>query len=514
MSIIKILKAVLLIVIITDASSTLMAATIVVDANGLGDFTKIQEAIDASSDFDTIIVHPGFYEEHIDYHGRIITIMSLDPNDLDIVNATIVDGNDTGNVVAFRNAENESSVLCGLTIQNGDIGVYCNGKSVNPSISRCAVHLNRWGFWCTDNAKIRISDTTISHNTEGGTTDCFGDIVSSKIMSNGTEGIYGHKGNIVNCIIYGNGGDGVNDEKHLRYHVMDTNFVDCVISGNVGYGVRTHGKVKLSNCTVSNNGEGGVICFGIGDNWPTLTMYNCIISGNKGRYGIRWGRKSLGDVQNCTIVGNRGSGIGLDELCTGIIANNIFVQNTNTAIRGDFLNNAGVEIQYNNFFENPGGAYDSIPSSGYETPSGKYDTFERPLFALNGYWDTDGNWIDGDYHLMSTWPEGGRWNPVLESWVTDDVDSPCLNRGDPNSPIGVEPNPNGGRINLGAYGGTAEASKSNGIEPICTEYPEMDFNKDCKVDQTDLELFMEHWLECNLDPQDACWPDGIPEDSF
>ncbi len=31
---------------------------------------------------------------------------------------------------------------------------------------------------------------------------------------------------------------------------------------------------------------------------------------------------------------------------------------------------------------------------------------------------------------------------------------------DPGSPVGDEPQPNGGRIDMGAYGGTAEASKS------------------------------------------------------
>jgi L-ascorbate metabolism protein UlaG (beta-lactamase superfamily) len=44
--------------------------------------------------------------------------------------------------------------------------------------------------------------------------------------------------------------------------------------------------------------------------------------------------------------------------------------------------------------------------------------------------------------------------------VIDDVTSPCIDAGDPNSPIGDESGPNGGLVNMGAYGGTAEASKS------------------------------------------------------
>jgi len=46
----------------------------------------------------------------------------------------------------------------------------------------------------------------------------------------------------------------------------------------------------------------------------------------------------------------------------------------------------------------------------------------------------------------------------------DDVTSPCIDAGDPNSPVGDEPEPNGGRINMGAYGGTEEASKSHTSE--------------------------------------------------
>ena len=74
-------------------------------------------------------------------------------------------------------------------------------------------------------------------------------------------------------------------------------------------------------------------------------------------------------------------------------------------------------------------------------------------------------WVDGDYHLKS---EAGRWDPVSESWVIDNVTSLCIDAGDPNSLVGDEPAPNGDRINMGAYGGTAEASKSYMFELLQT----------------------------------------------
>jgi len=64
---------------------------------------------------------------------------------------------------------------------------------------------------------------------------------------------------------------------------------------------------------------------------------------------------------------------------------------------------------------------------------------------------------NADYHLKS---QTGRWVPNSQSWVQDDVTSPCIDAGDPNSSISDEPEPNGGIINMGAYGGTPEASKS------------------------------------------------------
>ena len=65
--------------------------------------------------------------------------------------------------------------------------------------------------------------------------------------------------------------------------------------------------------------------------------------------------------------------------------------------------------------------------------------------------------MGGDYRLKS---QAGRWDPDAETRVQDEVTSPCIDAGLPASPVGHEPAPNGDRINMGAYGGTIEASKS------------------------------------------------------
>ena len=61
----------------------------------------------------------------------------------------------------------------------------------------------------------------------------------------------------------------------------------------------------------------------------------------------------------------------------------------------------------------------------------------------------------GDYHLRS---RRGRYWPEHDVWVLDQVTSPCIDGGDPSAETLDEPEPNGGKINMGAYGGTVQAS--------------------------------------------------------
>lgn len=58
---------------------------------------------------------------------------------------------------------------------------------------------------------------------------------------------------------------------------------------------------------------------------------------------------------------------------------------------------------------------------------------------------------NGDYHVRSA---RGRYRPVHDVWVLDDVSSPCIDAGDPAADFSAEREPNGGRLNIGAHGGT------------------------------------------------------------
>jgi len=73
-------------------------------------------------------------------------------------------------------------------------------------------------------------------------------------------------------------------------------------------------------------------------------------------------------------------------------------------------------------------------------------------------------------------------------WVNDHVNSPCIDKADPASDYSNEPQPNLGRVNMGAYGNTDEASKSGWKIPG-------DVTGDCAVTVLDLIGVRNHMYE-------------------
>jgi len=249
--------------------------------------------------------------------------------------------------------------------------------------------------------------------------------------------------------------------------------------------------LTLTDCTLYRNYalfSGGAMYSKGSD----LSLTNCLLIGNSAFYA--GGAATLseeGSVKliNCTLGGNRARvGSALDVLHTTgeypIEAINCILWDGGNEIRSQDTNN--VLVSY------------SVTQGGW---AGQGNIDADPCFAEPGFWTDpcntpdnlwDDGWTDGDWHIKS---QAGRWNPNTESWVVDDVTSPCIDAGDPMSPIGLEPFPNGGVINMGVYGGTAEASKSYFGGPPCETIVAGDINGDCKVNFLDFRLMALHWLE-------------------
>ena len=189
-----------------------------------------------------------------------------------------------------------------------------------------------------------------------------------------------------------------------------------------------------------------------------------------------------GIIQNNIISGNSGYGL---VYCNGIIQNNTISGNAAGIYRGDEATIRNNIISANSPYGGLIYCYGLIQYnliSGW-TEGGVGNIDSDPCFA-----DPNG----GDYHLKS---QAGRWDANEGQWTKDNVTSPCIDAGDMSSPIGLEPFPNGGIINMGSFGGTVEASKSYFGEPPCETIIAGDINGDCIVNLNDFAIMAFHWLE-------------------
>lgn len=215
-----------------------------------------------------------------------------------------------------------------------------------------------------------------------------------------------------------------------------------MISGATNGGFWAEGAIsKFERNAIYSNAPYGVM---VQSGSSTINMKHNIVFDNIGD-GVSFMSAATGSaVINNTIV-NNSTGINLNNTDGSVIRNNIVAFNTTAGIMADSTSVLSWSNSYNCVYGSPANY------SGFAF-AGTGDISLDPLFAM-------GEPVEFDFHLQS---QAGRL--TCNGLTIDAATSPCIDAGDPTDTFGNEPMPNGGRVNMGAYGNTYEASRSLGMD--------------------------------------------------
>lgn len=465
------------------------------------------------------------------YSSHLVVRRCIITNNQAITRCDIV-GCRGGNGVAVFCADS-NAFITGCTISHNTGGSSVAFSSSNAQVTSCLLATNGASALDCEKSGVAVTHCTITGNharTGAGMNAKGGSFVTVDLCMmvdnhagdcGGAVNIFGRSTvHISNSTLLRNSCEGTQGGAVMCWANSTVSFINSTLANNYtrrnGGAVWCIGELTISNCKITGNkahDKGGGVGFQC-----AAVITNSLIAGNSassGGGGMYFSAPYSSLVlNNCTIADNKseteGGGIFCGWNCTASVAHSIIW--ANTAPLG-----AQIGIVSSKAFERDPTtmcvAYTCLPShSGDVYLSGEKVSVNKasncteadPCFVDPGYWadvndpnivvepdDPNAVWMDGDYHLMS---QAGRWDPASESWVKDDVTSPCIDAGAPQSPIAYEPFPNGGYPNMGAYGGTAEASKSYFGEPVCETIVAGDINGDCKVDVLDLARMACNWL--------------------
>ncbi len=229
---------------------------IIVDKNGNGDYTNIQEAIDNAIEDSTIYVKTGEYPEIININKEIILIGENKDD-------TIINPISTKNKYAVRLGA-LGVTLKGFSITNGALGLYAQAiriSSPTTEINDCNIYDTPVGIaiWTSNN---------IIENCR------FWECEDEGIALIGTSYSECNNNKITNCIFHNNC-DGIELQRSSYNIIMDCEFYDNTHSG-IDAIVASNDENKIVNCKIYNNEVNGIFLSSSSNN----SITNCVISNN------------------------------------------------------------------------------------------------------------------------------------------------------------------------------------------------------------------------------------------
>jgi parallel beta-helix repeat protein len=431
-------------------SLTAPAATLRVPQN----YPTLQQALDAAASGSVIEVAAGTYTGSgnwdLDFRGKRLTLRSADGPQTTIIDCgKPATGYHRG--FYFHQAETADALLSGFTIRGGRVngtmipadplhwnasaanaiggGIYCEFSS--PTICNCIITdcgAELWGGLGCVGGQPTLIACTIKSCIAGGV-----GVTTAGGRGAGLALVGGCNARISNCTIQANAGYINGQGGGIYCYQSSAVIAGCTI---------------LANLAQSNLRGGGVYCAGDGTD---VTLKNCVIAQNTAAAGAGVSIQRVAPaVPSLAAPGAR---------CRVSLVNCTVAQNSSPAGTAAGVESSGADTRIANsiVYGNTNGTALVITSAAVTTPVSYSDI--QGGSAGTGNLNTDPRFASTslpDYHLQST---AGRYDPQSGRWVTDAASSPCIDTGDPTASTGDEPAPNGDRIDLGAYGGTRQASK-------------------------------------------------------
>ena len=472
-------------------------------------FKTIQYGIDTSKNGDVVLVYPGVYTEELEFLGRAITVKSID--EPAVLRAPGY------YAVSFYYGEDANSIFKNFIIKDSDTA-FLFVLPVSPTIRNVTVVENQNGALAEDGTNPDISNSIFWNNVNGDLFLCQATysliedkmgLVANWQFDEGSGGTaYDSAGNN-DGTIYGDTNwtagqvasgaldfDGSEDYVVIADDIAltpaDQMTVTYWIYQRAGQeaGIYKYalcpdepGSPGNSRAYFLEVDTGGKVGFRI---YSTVNDYNDIQSINSVPFG-QWHHIAASFDQGRASIYIDGQ---LDNSAAMSVSS---IMNDDQPLTiGGFWSYCGTD----SFVSRLDGKIDDVRIYDRPLPAGQiWRLYE---LGLRGYGFgpifVDAN--NGDYRLKS---EGWRWSKYESQWVYDDVTSPCIDAGNPGSPLANEPltvprdpeNVYGVnlRVNMGAFGTTAQA----GIAPHGWALL-ADLNNDGTVDFLDLDRQLEDWL--------------------
>lgn len=446
------------------------------DGSALAPYSTIQNALFAASANDTLRIAQGLYNDEIVIDVPGIVMLGGFPGGTNTNYANEIPGD-----FATRNTNAYRTILFGIMDQPVIRIIASNGSCYDGLYITGGLHgiMLDDTDWPPTMANITISNNFIYGNGNSTDNDLVGGaialqgsnirIVGNVIRNNfaGRGAAIGSIAEVGNYIIENNDIDSNSSSSdyggalflYTKGTIRNNRFTFNACGTSVGYGYG--GAVSLwDSATVTGNTfignfaptYGGALYLAEGHNYQV--DHNLVVKNraNDGGAAIalagRWDNVfSTANIDFCTIADNHSTGYSggnalyLSGRAVARFSNSIAWNNS----KADGLSDFHTSNEFDTIHVSYSNTADMISGVGI--------IHSNPLFA-----DTNAN----NYYLKS---RAGRYQQS-GSWVLDTLNSPTIDAADPAALFANEPQPNGNRANMGCFGNTERASKTDTVPPL------------------------------------------------